>query len=103
MKLLFQETLSLQQKQVALKDHPTFLEIAGFSYFPASFIVGPQFSMKRYLDFVQGRFTSISPDGVSHIKILIKYWKRLEKNRKKIYFSIIKYKLKKKVSLIFLS
>ncbi|XP_061934978.1 lysophospholipid acyltransferase 5 [Apis cerana] len=58
-----EETLSLQQKQVALKDHPTFLEIAAFSYFPASFIVGPQFSMKRYLDFVQGRYTSINTDG----------------------------------------
>lgn len=55
MKLSFQEKLSALQKQVALKEQPTFLEIAAFTYFPGSFLVGPQFSMKRYLDFVNGR------------------------------------------------
>lgn len=69
---------------MALKDHPTFLEIAAFSYFPASFMVGPQFNLKRYLDFVQGRYTSISADGVSHIKILIdKILEKIEKRSKK--------------------
>nr|XP_003701017.1 PREDICTED: lysophospholipid acyltransferase 5 isoform X1 [Megachile rotundata] len=47
--------LSASQKQVALKEQPSFLEVAAFIYFPGSFLVGPQFSMKRYLDFVNGR------------------------------------------------
>ncbi|XP_031848228.1 lysophosphatidylcholine acyltransferase 3 protein nessy [Nomia melanderi] len=47
--------LSASQKQVALKEQPTFLEVVGFAYFPGSFLVGPQFSMKRYLDFVNGQ------------------------------------------------
>ncbi|XP_029037777.2 lysophospholipid acyltransferase 5 [Osmia bicornis bicornis] len=50
-----EEKLSALQKQVALKEQPTFLEVAAFTYFPGSFLVGPQFSMKRYLDFVNGR------------------------------------------------
>ncbi|XP_034171298.2 lysophosphatidylcholine acyltransferase 3 protein nessy [Osmia lignaria lignaria] len=50
-----EEKLSAVQKQVALKEQPTFLEVAAFTYFPGSFLVGPQFSMKRYLDFVNGR------------------------------------------------
>ena len=47
--------LSALQKQLALKQKPTFLEIAAFMYFPGSFLVGPQFSMKRYLDYVNGQ------------------------------------------------
>ncbi|XP_043250629.1 lysophospholipid acyltransferase 5 isoform X1 [Colletes gigas] len=50
-----EEKLSGSQKQVALKTQPTFLEVAAFTYFPGSFLVGPQFSMKRYLDYVNGR------------------------------------------------
>lgn len=72
MTLPFQEKLSASQKQVALKEQPTFLEIAAFAYFPGSFLVGPQFSMKRYLDYVNGRYTMIDTNTVSHIKVLIK-------------------------------
>ncbi|XP_076749797.1 lysophosphatidylcholine acyltransferase 3 protein nessy [Xylocopa sonorina] len=50
------EKLSASHKQVMLKKKPTFLEILAFSYFPGSFLVGPQFSMKRYLDYVQGQY-----------------------------------------------
>ncbi|KZC11643.1 Lysophospholipid acyltransferase 5, partial [Dufourea novaeangliae] len=46
--------LSASQKEVALTKRPTFLEVAAFVYFPGSFLVGPQFSMKRYLDYVHG-------------------------------------------------
>ncbi|XP_050493536.1 lysophospholipid acyltransferase 5 isoform X3 [Bombus huntii] len=59
-----EEKLSASQKQVALKEQPTFLEIAAFAYFPGSFLVGPQFSMKRYLDYVNGRYTMIDTNTV---------------------------------------
>lgn len=36
----------------ALTQIPSFLELFGHSYFPASFLVGPQFGVKKYLDFV---------------------------------------------------
>ncbi|XP_078033806.1 lysophosphatidylcholine acyltransferase 3 protein nessy [Augochlora pura] len=48
------EKLSVSQKKAAIKEPPTLLEITAFSYFPGSFLVGPQFSMKRYLDYVNG-------------------------------------------------
>ncbi|KAL7645692.1 UNVERIFIED_CONTAM: hypothetical protein RMT77_002569 [Armadillidium vulgare] len=48
------EDLSKDQQATALKMRPSLLEIAGHTYFPASFMVGPQFSMKRYLSFVHG-------------------------------------------------
>uniref|UniRef100_V5H9G2 Lysophospholipid acyltransferase 5 n=1 Tax=Ixodes ricinus TaxID=34613 RepID=V5H9G2_IXORI len=35
---------------------PSLLEVMGHSYFFGGFLVGPQFPMKRYLDFVQGTF-----------------------------------------------
>lgn len=47
-----QETLSASNKLVALVRRPTILEIYGHTLFPAAFLVGPQFPMKRYLDFV---------------------------------------------------
>ncbi|XP_076183758.1 lysophosphatidylcholine acyltransferase 3 protein nessy isoform X2 [Ptiloglossa arizonensis] len=53
--IYFLAKLSSSQKQVALAAQPTFLEVAAFTYFPGSFLVGPQFSMKRYLDYVNGR------------------------------------------------
>ena len=47
-----QDSLSEQQKKTALRVRPSILEVAAHTYFPASFMVGPQFSMRRYLDFV---------------------------------------------------
>ncbi|XP_068223260.1 lysophospholipid acyltransferase 5 isoform X2 [Palaemon carinicauda] len=48
------EKLSGDQQKTALSFTPTLVEIAAHTYFPASFMVGPQFSMRRYLDFVKG-------------------------------------------------
>ncbi|XP_063596631.1 lysophospholipid acyltransferase 5-like [Penaeus indicus] len=48
------EKLSNDQKKTALSIRPSLLEVAAHTYFPASFMVGPQFSMRRYLDFVSG-------------------------------------------------
>lgn len=47
--------LSADQATTALVTCPSLLEVAAHTYFPASFLVGPQFSMRRYLDFVHGR------------------------------------------------
>lgn len=50
------EQLSASNKLTALRVNPSLAEIAGFIYFPASFLVGPQFSMSRYLSFINGKF-----------------------------------------------
>lgn len=46
--------LSDYQKKVSLNYLPSFLEVAAFVYFPGSFLVGPQFSMRRYIDYTNG-------------------------------------------------
>ncbi|RZB54390.1 lysophospholipid acyltransferase 5 [Asbolus verrucosus] len=51
------ETLSTESKKVALNKCPSVLEFFGHTLFPASFMVGPQFPMKRYQDFVNGKFS----------------------------------------------
>lgn len=43
---------SSNKNDEALDRVPDFLELLGHSYFPASFLVGPQFGIKKYLDFV---------------------------------------------------
>jgi lysophospholipid acyltransferase 5 len=60
------ETLSGENKKVALERCPTVLEFFGHTLFPASFMVGPQFPMKRYQDFVAGKFGEggAAPDSV---------------------------------------
>ncbi|XP_076032555.1 lysophosphatidylcholine acyltransferase 3 protein nessy isoform X1 [Oratosquilla oratoria] len=50
--------LSCDQQKTALSHTPSLLEVAAHTYFPASFMVGPQFSMRRYLDFVKGTLIS---------------------------------------------
>lgn len=64
-----EEQLSKDSKKVALREVPSLLEVAAFSYFPTSFLVGPQFPMKRYQDFVAGKLrhnTQLAlPDCVS--------------------------------------
>ncbi|KAF2366493.1 Membrane bound O-acyl transferase MBOAT [Trinorchestia longiramus] len=58
-------TLSKEQAETALTKCPSLLEIAAHTYFPASYMVGPQFNMKRYLDFTHGRlFSSHLPDSL---------------------------------------
>jgi lysophospholipid acyltransferase 5 len=40
---------------------PSLLEIFAFSYFPATVLIGPQFSFKRFNDFIDFKYE----DGVS--------------------------------------
>ncbi|XP_018017119.1 lysophospholipid acyltransferase 5 isoform X1 [Hyalella azteca] len=57
--------LSAEQAQTALSECPSLLEVAAHTYFPASYMVGPQFNMKRYLDFTHGRlFSSYLPNSL---------------------------------------
>lgn len=48
--------LSANNKKTALEKYPTIVELFGFVYFPACFLVGPIFSFRRYDDFVTGKF-----------------------------------------------
>ncbi|CAB3362394.1 Hypothetical predicted protein [Cloeon dipterum] len=48
------EALSKDQKITAINRVPSLLEIAGYTYFPASYMVGPQFPMTRYLGMING-------------------------------------------------
>ncbi|XP_031630809.1 lysophospholipid acyltransferase 5 [Contarinia nasturtii] len=48
--------LSATQKKLLVKEKPSLLEVAAFTYFPASFLVGPQFSFQRYLSFINKEF-----------------------------------------------
>ncbi|XP_022249309.1 lysophospholipid acyltransferase 5-like isoform X2 [Limulus polyphemus] len=50
------DKLTQDQKKSALGNIPSLLEIGGHTYFFGGFLVGPQFSMKRYLNFVSGVF-----------------------------------------------
>ncbi|KAA0198008.1 hypothetical protein HAZT_HAZT006597 [Hyalella azteca] len=61
----YQSLLSAEQAQTALSECPSLLEVAAHTYFPASYMVGPQFNMKRYLDFTHGRlFSSYLPNSL---------------------------------------
>lgn len=48
--------LSATQKKLMVKEKPSLIEVAAFTYFPASFLVGPQFSFRRYLSFIDKEF-----------------------------------------------
>ncbi|CAG4942285.1 unnamed protein product [Colias eurytheme] len=50
------EELSSNNKKTALQNPPTLLELLGFVYFPACFLVGPIFSFRRYLDYISDKF-----------------------------------------------
>lgn len=50
------DKLSATQKKSCLKEKPGFLEIAAYTYFPGSFLVGPQFSFRRYQSFINKEF-----------------------------------------------
>lgn len=47
--------LSVNSRKNALIRSPSFIELLGFVYFPACFLVGPIFSFQRYENFVLGR------------------------------------------------
>ena len=53
------EQLTDHQKKMALTKAPSLLEMFGQVYFPGGFLVGPQFSMKRYLDFTSHAFDKV--------------------------------------------
>ncbi|GFU08843.1 lysophospholipid acyltransferase 5 [Nephila pilipes] len=57
------EKLSNDQKKTALKKCPSLLEVAGHTYFFGGFMVGPQFPMKRYVDFIEGSFPGKTLSG----------------------------------------
>jgi lysophospholipid acyltransferase 5 len=48
--------LSADSKKLCLRRKPGLLEIAAFTYFPAAVLVGPQFSFKRFEQFVGQEF-----------------------------------------------
>lgn len=50
------EELSATNTLTALESSPTFMELIGFVYFPACFLVGPIFSFRRYKDFITDNF-----------------------------------------------
>lgn len=62
------EKASSDTKALALKRPPTYLEMTGHVYFFGSFVVGPQFPMRRYLSFIHGTLIPIEHDNQS-IKI----------------------------------
>ncbi|KAF9804750.1 hypothetical protein SFRURICE_007653 [Spodoptera frugiperda] len=55
-KMLKGQELSANNKLTALESSPTFLELIGFVYFPACFLVGPIFSFRRYKDYITDKF-----------------------------------------------
>ncbi|GLV38357.1 nessy [Carabus blaptoides fortunei] len=58
------EKLSNDNKQVCLREPPSFLKYCGFMCFPASFLVGPQFPYKRYENFVNGVYRESDDENV---------------------------------------
>eukprot|EP00112_Aurelia_sp_Birch-Aquarium-sp1_P020205 Seg5152.1 transcript_id=Seg5152.1/GoldUCD/mRNA.D3Y31 product="Lysophospholipid acyltransferase 5" protein_id=Seg5152.1/GoldUCD/D3Y31 len=48
------EELSADQKLTALDRIPTLMEITGFSFYFGAQMAGPQFSMRRYVAFIEG-------------------------------------------------
>lgn len=54
------DSLSESYKKTALRSKPTLLEIFSYVFFPASFLVGPQFSMMRLKNFVSGKLENNS-------------------------------------------
>lgn len=65
-----EKNLSTENKKTALKTPPNLLEISSYVFFPASFLVGPQFSYRRYQSFINKEFNK-------YVNILIKNLKRI--------------------------
>ncbi|KAL5275046.1 LPCAT3 family protein [Megaselia abdita] len=49
--------LSKDQKDNCIKEMPNIVQLMAYSYFPSSFIVGPQFPFNRYKHFINNEFT----------------------------------------------
>lgn len=67
--------LSPNRKETALATIPTLMEIFGYVYFPACFLVGPIFSFKRYNHFVTGVYPL--DDKNAEKRRIIEFWKTL--------------------------
>ncbi|XP_011499110.1 PREDICTED: lysophospholipid acyltransferase 5 [Ceratosolen solmsi marchali] len=63
-----EDKLSDTQKTTMLHEKPSLLEMTAFVYFPGSFLIGPQFSMRRYLDYVNGKLMETKLD-VTGLKV----------------------------------
>ncbi|KAJ8687717.1 hypothetical protein QAD02_023511 [Eretmocerus hayati] len=63
-----EDRLSESQKKTALREQPSLLETAAFCFFPGSFLIGPQFSMRRYLDYVNGKLIDTESDSEGNRK-----------------------------------
>lgn len=50
------EKLGEENKKSALKELPPFLEYMAYNCFPVTFFVGPVFPIKRYRNYVEGKF-----------------------------------------------
>ncbi|XP_055922101.1 lysophospholipid acyltransferase 5 [Eupeodes corollae] len=50
------EQLSNDQKETAITHIPSLIELTAYTFFPASFLIGPQFPYRRYQRFIQGEF-----------------------------------------------
>ncbi|KAF5287340.1 hypothetical protein FQA39_LY15943 [Lamprigera yunnana] len=50
------DKLSKDSKKVALLTIPPYLETCGYAFFPTSFLVGPQFPLRRYREFVDCKY-----------------------------------------------
>ena len=55
--LFFQEKLSEENKKTAIPNMPSLLEMLGYSYFFGCCLVGPVLPIRRYQDFVNGKFS----------------------------------------------
>lgn len=52
-----EDKLSAENKKSALIANPGLLEFFGYAFFPGSCLIGPQFPLRRYQDFVCGHFS----------------------------------------------
>merc|ERR1719361_1787335 len=48
-----EESLSKDQKENALKESPTILEMFSQAFFVGGYFVGPQFSMRKFQNYIQ--------------------------------------------------
>lgn len=48
-----------EQEMFSVQNVPSFLEVAGFSYFYGGFLVGPQFSFRNYQKMAEGELTDV--------------------------------------------
>lgn len=56
MKVKQNQEVSQNQIKTAITELPSLVQILGYVYFPACFLIGPLFSFKRYMNFVHNIF-----------------------------------------------